>query len=151
MNSSAVCLSMNEKIKKITTDFSKLENWEDKYKKIIEMGRSLPEMPEALKSEDNKVKGCQSQVWLHASLNNEKQMLIQGDSDALIVKGLVAVLLFVYSQEKPSDILQNPPDFIKELGFESHLSPSRSNGLFSMIKQIKNYAIAFDYFLKSQP
>lgn len=144
-------MSVKGRIDQFKNTFSQLPSWEEKYKKIIAMGRALAEMPESLKTEENKVKGCQSQVWLHASLNASQEVVLVGDSDALIVKGLVALLLAVYSPSKPQDILQNPPDFIKDLGFEGNLSPSRTNGLYSMIQQIRNYAIAFDYLLKSQP
>ena len=131
-------------------DFSGLKDWEDRYKRIIEMGRQLPDMPEDLKNEQNKVRGCQSQVWLHAELDNQGRMIIHGDSDALIVKGLVALLLKVYSGANPEDILQSPPEFLKALGFEGNLSPSRANGLHAMLKQIRLYATAFAYVLKSK-
>lgn len=135
--------------KKIISDFEKLKDWEERYRKIIEMGRQLPDMPEDLKTEENQVKGCQSQVWLSAQLTPQGEMIIQGDSDAMIVKGLVALLLNVYSGANPNEILQTPPDFLKTLGFESHLSPSRSNGLHAMLKQIRLYATAFAYVLNS--
>jgi len=112
------------------------------------MGKALPELSEDLKTEQNIVKGCQSQVWLHATLNAQGQVVLQGDSDALIVKGLVALLLSVYSGSTPQEILSTPPEFLKALGFEGNLSPSRANGLHSMLKQIKNYAMAFDYLIK---
>ena len=131
-------------------DFSGLKDWEDRYKRIIEMGRQLPDMPEDLKNEQNKVRGCQSQVWLHAELDNQGRMIIHGDSDAMIVKGLVALLLKVYSGANPEDILQSPPEFLKALGFEGNLSPSRANGLHAMLKQIRLYATAFAYVLKSK-
>lgn len=142
--------TVNERQKKIILEFSRLLDWEDRYKKVIEMGRELPPMPEALKIEDNRVKGCQSQVWLSAQLNDQGNVVFQGDSDALIVKGLVALLLKVYSNSKPDDILQSPPEFLRELGFEGNLSPSRANGLHSMLKQIRLYATAFAYVLKSK-
>ncbi len=116
------------------------------------MGKSLPEFPEKLKTEDLKVKGCQSQVWLSATLKEElnensaslvKKIYFQADSDALIVKGLIAILLRVYSGRTPDEILALAPDFISELGFSSNLSPSRANGLQAMVKQIKYYALAF--------
>lgn len=131
--------------------FSNLKTWEDKYKAIIEKGRALEVFPDDLRKEENLVKGCQSQVWLVASLMPNGNIELRGDSDALIVKGLVAILLKIYSDSSPQEILQTPADFIGEIGFSENLSPSRSNGLFSMIKQIRNYAIAFDYILKSQP
>ncbi|WP_295899138.1 SufE family protein [uncultured Bdellovibrio sp.] len=142
--------SIQERQNKIIQDFSALTQWEDRYKKIIEMGKALPEMPENLKTEQNAVKGCQSQVWLSANLNEQGQMILQGDSDALIVKGLVGLLLSVYSGASPSEILATPPEFLKALGFEGNLSPSRANGLHSMLKQIKLYATAFDYLLKTK-
>jgi cysteine desulfuration protein SufE len=136
--------------RKIIEDFQSLTDWEDRYKKIIEMGRKLPDMPEDLKTEDNKVKGCQSQVWLHAQLNSQGEMILQGDSDAMIVKGLVALLLAVYSGTNPNEILKTPPEFLRVLGFEGNLSPSRANGLHAMLKQIRLYATAFAYVLNSQ-
>lgn len=107
-------------------------------------------MPENLKTEQNIVKGCQSQVWLSAKLSDDGRVELLGDSDALIVKGLVGLLLAVYSGATPSEILMTPPEFLKALGFEGNLSPSRANGLHSMLKQIKLYATAFDYVLKSK-
>lgn len=142
--------SIQEKQQKLIQEFSQFPQWEDRYKKIIEMGKSLPEMPSDLKTEQNIVKGCQSQVWLSASLSDGGKVQLQGDSDALIVKGLVSLLLNVYSDSSPSEILSTPPDFLKALGFEGNLSPSRANGLHAMLKQIKLYATAFDYLLKTR-
>lgn len=141
---------IQDRQQKLINDFSAFSQWEDRYKKIIELGKSLPEMPESMKTADNIVKGCQSQVWLFASLNEDGTMHLVGDSDALIVKGLVALLLNVYSDASPSEILVTPPEFLRALGFEGNLSPSRANGLHSMLKQIKLYATAFDYLLKSK-
>lgn len=143
-------MNIQERQHKVIQDFSALQQWEDRYKKIIEMGRALPVMPENLKVEQNIVKGCQSQVWLAANLNDQGQVILQGDSDALIVKGLVSLLLYVYSGATPSEILATPPEFLKALGFEGNLSPSRANGLHSMLKQIKLYATAFEYLLKTR-
>lgn len=143
-------LTIQERQSKVIADFSVHTQWEERYKKIIEMGRALPSMSEEQKTEKNLVKGCQSQVWLHAALNEQGQVNLQGDSDALIVKGLVALLLYIYSGSTPAEILATPPEFLKALGFEGNLSPSRANGLHSMLKQIKNYAMAFDYLLKSR-
>lgn len=140
--------TIQERQAKIISDFSAFTDWEDRYKKIIEMGKSLPEMPEDLKTEKNIVKGCQSQVWLHAAMSEDGKMTLVGDSDALIVKGLVALLLKVYSGSTPQEVLMTPPEFLRALGFEGNLSPSRANGLHSMLKQIKLYATAFDYMLK---
>jgi cysteine desulfuration protein SufE len=140
---------IEERQKQIISEFENLKDWEERYKKIIEMGRQLTEMPENLKTEENKVKGCQSQVWLFAQLTPQGEMILQGDSDAMIVKGLVALLLRVYSGANPNEILKTPPEFLKTLGFEGHLSPSRSNGLHAMLKQIRFYATAFAYVLNS--
>lgn len=143
-------MNIQDRQKAIVTEFSQLESWEDRYKKIIELGKALPAMPEELKTESNIVKGCQSQVWLSASLNEHGEVVLLGDSDALIVKGLVSLLLSLYSGSAPAEILQTPPEFLKTLGFEGNLSPSRANGLHSMLKQIKLYATAFDYLLKTK-
>jgi cysteine desulfuration protein SufE len=143
-------MTIQEKQAQVIADFSAVTDWEARYRKIIDLGKSLPAMDESLKIEQNIVKGCQSQVWLHASLDNQGNMILQGDSDALIVKGLVGLLLKIYSGSSPSDVLMTPPEFLKALGFEGNLSPSRSNGLHSMLKQIKLYAAAFDYLNKSK-
>ncbi len=136
-------MNIQERQKTLIAEFSKLSEWEDRYKKIIELGKTLPEMSESLKIEQNIVKGCQSQVWLHAELSPEGTVRFQGDSDALLVRGLVGILLNIYSNATPMEILATPPDFLRELGFEGNLSPSRANGLHSMLKQIKMYALAF--------
>lgn len=128
---------------KLIEDFEKLPDWESRYKKIIIMGKSWPDLPENMKTEEAKVKGCQSQVWLHAQRAANGSVEFTGDSDAFLVKGLVALLLGVYSGLQPEEILRNPPEFLKVLGFESNLSPSRANGLNSMIKQMKTFAMAF--------
>lgn len=142
--------TLNERQQKITDEFQKISGWEDRYKKIIELGKALPELPDAMKTEESKVKGCQSQVWLHAHLDADQRIVFQGDSDALIVRGLVAVLLLVYSGSQPQEILASPPQFLKAIGFEGNLSPSRANGLFAMIKQIQMFAMAFQYQINSK-
>lgn len=133
---------LEQRQSELEREFSVLQSWEDRYKKIIMMGKDLPEFPEDLRKEENKVKGCQSQVWLHASIHEGKVCFV-GDSDALIVKGLLAVVLKVYTKASPNEILNHPPDFVKSLGFESHLTPTRTGGLFAIIKQIFYYATAF--------
>jgi cysteine desulfuration protein SufE len=143
-------MTIQEKQKQLVHDFENVGDWEERYKKIIAMGRQLPDMPEQYKTDDNKVKGCQSQVWLHAELTPDGKMLLHGDSDAMIVKGLVAVLLKVYSGADPEEILKSPPEFLRALGFEGNLSPSRANGLHAMLKQIQHFATAFAYVLKMQ-
>jgi cysteine desulfuration protein SufE len=129
--------------KKVIAEFHNFSNWEDRYRRIIEIGKALPPIDEKFKTEDFKVKGCQSQVWMNASLGQNGNMVIVGESDAMIVSGLVALLIQVYSEADPEEVLNTPPDFLKDLGFTQHLSASRTNGLFSMVKQIMYYAQAF--------
>jgi cysteine desulfuration protein SufE len=122
--------------KELVESWTGISNWEDRYKKLIELGKAMPPMSEELKIEENKVRGCQSQVWIKTEKKSDGLIYFQGDSDALIVKGLVALVTKIYSQSRAEDILKTPPDFVKNLGFETHLSPSRTNGLYSMIKRI---------------
>jgi cysteine desulfuration protein SufE len=136
-------MSVLDNQKSIEAEFATFADWEVRYKKIIEMGKNLPDLPAELKTEQALVKGCQSQVWMHAHLEDGK-MIIKADSDALIVKGLVAVLVKVYSGQDPAEIMVHEPDFVERLGFKSHLSPSRANGFFAMIKQIKYFALALN-------
>lgn len=133
---------------KLVAEFGAFPTWEDRYKHLIEKGKRLPALPPELHDEKYKVKGCQSQVWLHAGLDELGRVEFKGDSDALIVKGLVAVLLEAYSPASPEDILGAKTDFLKDLGFEGHLSPSRANGLYAMLKQILYYATAFQALAK---
>lgn len=140
---------ISQKIDQLKKNFlsGNLENdWEKKYEKLIELGKKWPGLSESEKNDDIKVKGCQSQVWIKAELKDGK-VIFKGDSDALIVRGLVALVLSVYTNEAPDIILKTEPYFVKDLGFDTGLSPSRTNGLFSMIKQIKYYAAAFQYLL----
>jgi len=110
---------------------------------VIDLGKALPEYPEEFRTEDNIIKGCQSKVWLNMTLDDGK-MLVDGDSDAAIVKGLVAIVLKVYSGQSPKDILEAKPDFIKDIGFTDHLSPTRSNGLHAMLRAIYQQAGKFN-------
>ena len=137
-------MNLDERSEQIIQEFSEKANWQDRYKKIIEIGKSLEPMPEEMKTDDNKVKGCQSQVWIFAKKDSENCLQLYADSDALIVRGLVALLLKFYNGAKLTDVIGKKPEFLKELGFESNLSPSRANGLNSMIKQIQFYAIALN-------
>lgn len=118
-------------------------SWEEKYGKIIKWGKELAPYPEEFRDEKFKVKGCQSQVWLHAERGENGIVLFKADSDALLVKGLIAVLLDVFSEKTPEGILNTSVEFVKEAGLDQHLTPSRTNGLFAMIKQIRSYAQAF--------
>lgn len=141
---------MSQRQLKIVEEFSALQNWEERYKRIIERGKTLKDFPKDLYDDKYKVRGCQSQVWLHARLTPEGLVEFSADSDALIVKGLVALLLEVYSLATPSEILQASPNFLKEIGLDGQLSPSRANGLYAMVKQIFYYAQALEAVLKIQ-
>ena len=142
--------NIQERQNEIVQQFSQYSQWEDRYKKLIEMAKGAPDLPDELKTEEAKVKGCQSQVWLHAELNQAGKVVFKGDSDALLVKGLLCMVLYVYSNASPAEILSSNSEFIKLIGFEAHLTPSRANGLNSMLKQVKNFAIAFAALQASQ-
>lgn len=135
-------MSIAEKQRSLVERFNAIEDWEERYREIIQLGRKLPQLPEEHRTDANKVKGCQSQVWMHAGLENG-HIVFLADSDAAIVRGLIAILIEVYSGEAPDAILETPPTFIDELGLSSHLSQNRANGLSAMIKQMKMYAAAF--------
>lgn len=126
----------------IIKEFSSFTDWTERYKHLIALGRDLDELDEQYKREENLVRGCQSQVWLYTSLNDGK-IIFEADSDAAITKGLVALMVRFYSGRSPDEILQTNPVFIKKIGLQEHLSPTRSNGLASMIKQMKIYAMAY--------
>ncbi len=121
--------------------FSPITDWAERYKKVIAIGGELPELPEAYRTDQLKVKGCQSSVWLHAQMNDGR-VYFQADSDASIVKGLVALVVHVYSGATPQEIMQTPPDFLEKLGFNQNLSQTRVSGLAAMIKQVRLYAFA---------
>jgi cysteine desulfuration protein SufE len=126
----------------IVEEFDFFDDWDDKYGFIIDMGKNLKGLEPEFKTEDNIIKGCQSQVWLHAFLEDDK-IIFQAESDAIIVKGIVGMLLRVFSNQTPSDILNSDIFFMEKIGMAKHLSPTRANGLVSMVKQIKLYALAF--------
>lgn len=138
-----------ERIKLIVEDFKKYSDWEDRYKHLIGLGKNLAPMAEEHKTENNKIKGCQSQVWLHAELAGDK-VIFTADSDASIVKGIIALLVQVYSGCTPDEILSIKPTFLEEIGLREHLSMSRANGLTAMVKQISFYAMAFKIKLGSK-
>lgn len=130
-------------LESIVKEFNELNNWEDKYNKIIDLGKKLPKLPEESKQDHLKVKGCQSTVWLKAEVSNDSLVCYTGESDSIIVQGLLALLIKVYSGKKPQEILDTNLSFLKELGLEKHLSPNRANGVYSILKQILLYAQAF--------
>ena len=123
-------------------EFSMFEDWMERYEHMIDLGKSLPLIDSEFKTEDNIIKGCQSKVWLHADLESEK-VVFSADSDAIITKGIVAILIRVFSNQSPETILNTSTDFIDEIGLKEHLSPTRANGLVSMVKKIKMYALAY--------
>lgn len=123
-------------------EFSNLTTWEERYQRVIALGKTLPLFPEEYRTESNKVKGCQSQVWMHARCEGGK-MIYFIDSDAMIVKGLAAILCQTFQNQSPSDILSASMDYLEKIGLTSHLSQSRANGLAAMARQFKNYALAF--------
>ena len=127
----------------IIEEFEGLTDWMDRYAYIIELGGQLPEIPESYKTPENLIEGCQSRVWIHAELNADGEVVFEADSDAMIVKGIVALLLRVLSSQKPEDILDSELYFIDSIGLKEHLSPTRSNGLVAMVKQMRMYALAF--------
>lgn len=136
-------MSILHKQATIIEEFEKFENWEDRYKYIIGIGRKLETLDDAFKTDDNIVRGCSSTVWLHAENPSDNIITYQADSDAIIVRGLVSLLISVYSDEKPADIIAASPDFIEELGLNQNLSSNRANGLAAMVTQMKAYALAF--------
>ncbi|MDO9182042.1 MAG: SufE family protein [Bacteriovorax sp.] len=133
---------IEQRIEKLKSDFKNFDEWEARYKHLIELGKKMPTMPDIYKIEENKIKGCQSQVWLHAELVGDK-VHFSADSDASIVKGVIALLVYVYSEASPDEILMTKPTFLEDIGLREHLSMSRANGLASMVKQISFYAMAF--------
>lgn len=136
-------MTINEIQDEIIEEFQDLTDWMDRYAYIIELGNTLPPLPENLKTPENLIEGCQSRVWIYAYLDPEGKIIYEADSDALIVKGIVALLLRVLSGHTPDEILNSDLYFIDKIGLSTHLSPTRSNGLVSMVKQMRNYAIAF--------
>lgn len=126
----------------IIEEFSLFDSWDDKYEYIIDLGKKLPPLDDQYKRDENKVKGCQSTVWLVADYKDGR-IYYKAESDAVIVKGLISMLIRVLSGQTPDDIINTKLDFIREIGMMSHLAQTRSNGLLSMVKQMKNYALAF--------
>lgn len=135
-------VSIDELQDNIIEDFEFFDDWDEKYVHIIEMGKELTPLASEFKIEANIIKGCQSQVWLHAKTEGD-QLVFEADSDAIIVKGLVAMLLKVFSNHTPDEIMNSNIYFMEKIGMAQHLSPTRSNGLVAMVKQIKLYALAY--------
>lgn len=136
-------MNIREKQEEIIEEFSMFDDWMQRYEYIIDLGKNLPLIQEEFKTDDNIIKGCQSKVWLKGEQNDDK-IVFTADSDAILTKGIIAILIRVFSNQKAMDILNADMDFIDKIGLKEHLSPTRANGLVSMIKNIKMYALAFD-------
>ncbi|MDJ0646797.1 MAG: SufE family protein [Flavobacteriaceae bacterium] len=135
-------MTIKEIQEEIVDEFSMFENWMERYEHLITLGKELPLIDEQYKTDDYIIKGCQSKVWVHAGLE-DGNVVFTADSDAILTKGLVGLLLRVFSNQTPQEIIDADTDFIDEIGLKEHLSPTRANGLVSMIKQLKLYAVAF--------
>lgn len=136
-------MTINETQEEIIEEFNGLTDWMDRYAYIIDMGNTLPQYPENEKTPANLIEGCQSRVWINARRNDDGTIHFDADSDALIVKGIVTLLMRVLNDRTPDEILEANLYFIEKIGLKEHLSPTRSNGLVAMVKQINNYAKAF--------
>ena len=136
-------MTIQEKQDRIIEEFSVFDDWFDKYALIIEYANKLKPLDETKKTPQNIIEGCQSRVWIDASFNEKGQVVFVGDSDAIIVRGILALLLYVLSEHTPQEIIESELYFIEKIGLKEHLSPTRSNGLVAMMKQLKLYSIAF--------
>ena len=136
-------MKIKEIQEEIVDEFSMFDDWMQRYEYIIDLGKNLPLIQEEFKTDDNIIKGCQSKVWLKGEQNTDK-IVFTADSDAILTKGIIAILIRTFSNQTATDILNADMDFIDEIGLKEHLSPTRANGLVSMIKNIKMYALAFD-------
>jgi cysteine desulfuration protein SufE len=134
--------TINQTQDELIEEFGLFEDWADKYEYLIDLGKKLAPMPEEFKTEENVIKGCQSKVWLHAEKQGD-QVLFFADSEAIIVKGMISMLIRVLSNHTPADIMQADLYFIDQIGMSQHLAQTRSNGLVAMVKQMKNYAVVF--------
>lgn len=135
-------MTINELQDNVIEEFSAFDDWMDKYALLIDLGNSLPPLEEKYKTESNLIEGCQSRVWLQADYEDGK-ILFKGESDAVIVKGIISLLINIMSGHTPQEILDTDLYFIEKIGLKEHLSPTRSNGLVAMVKQMRMYALAF--------
>jgi len=141
-------MTINETQDAIIEEFSLFDDWLDKYNYIIELAKDLPKINNQFKTKENLINGCQSKVWLNADLVDNK-ILFSADSDAIITKGIISLLVKVYNNRTPKEIMDSEIYFIKKIGLEENLSPTRANGLLSMMKQIKLYALAYNSKIKN--
>jgi cysteine desulfuration protein SufE len=136
-------MTINEIQDEVIAEFSELDDWMDRYAYIIDLGNALPPLDEKHKTPQNLIEGCQSRVWVNAELSADGKVQFEADSDAIIVKGIISLLIKVLNNQTPQDILDADLHFIDQIGLSEHLSPTRSNGLLAMVKQMKIYAMAF--------
>ncbi|WP_310556005.1 SufE family protein [Flavobacterium sp.] len=136
-------MTIHEIQEEIVDEFAMFDDWMQRYEYIIDLGKNLPLIKEEFKTDENTIKGCQSKVWLNGEQLEDK-IVFTADSDAILTKGIIAILIRTFSNQNPADILTANMDFIDKIGLKEHLSPTRANGLVSMIKQIKMYALAFN-------
>lgn len=136
-------MTINQIQDEIIAEFSEIDDWMDRYGYIIDLGNQLPPIDEKYKTPQHLIEGCQSRVWINAELTSDGKVHFQADSDAIIVKGIIALLIQVLDNQTPEDILASDLHFIDAIGLSEHLSPTRSNGLLAMVKQMKVYALAF--------
>ncbi|WP_396160342.1 SufE family protein [Flavobacterium sp.] len=136
-------MNIKEIQNEIVSEFSMFDDWMERYEYIIELGKGLPIIEDQFKTEDNIIKGCQSKVWVYAEEKDGK-VVFSADSDAILTKGIIAILIRAFSNQTPAAILEANTDFVDEIGLKEHLSATRANGLVSMIKKIKMYALAFN-------
>ncbi len=135
-------MTIEEIQNEIIDEFSMFEDWEERYQYMIDLGKTLPLIEEQYKTDDHIIKGCQSKVWVHAEMNDDK-VEFTADSDAIITKGIIAILIRAFSNQHPKDIIEANSDLIDKIGLNEHLPPTRAIGLVSMIQQLKMYAIAY--------
>jgi len=145
-----IAMTIEEKQHEIIEEFADIEDWLDRYAQIIDLGNELPPIDESLKTPSQLIEGCQSRVWLDASLDDKGKVHFTADSDAIIVKGIISLLISVLNNHTPQEILDADLHFINDIGLGEHLSPTRSNGLLAMVKQMRLYALAFKAKQESQ-
>ncbi len=135
-------MTIKEAQEEIVAEFTFFDDWDERFQYVIDLGKGLPLIKNEYKIEENTIKGCQSKVWLHGEMTDDK-VVFTADSDAIITRGIIAILIRAFSNRKPTEILEADTKFIDEIGLKDQLSPTRANGLVSMVKQIKMYALAF--------
>jgi cysteine desulfuration protein SufE len=143
MTDPAQDISVAAEARSLEEEFALFDDWRDKVEYLIDLGKGMPALPHQLKSEASKVRGCQSQVWMVAELDGDGRIQLRADSDAILVKGLISLLLRLYDRRTPQEILDNPPDVLERIGLSRLLTPGRSNGLYAMVARIRSFAEAY--------